>query len=110
MFANGPGDQGSIPDQAIPKIQKMVFDTSLPNTQHYKVCIKGKVKQSKERNSTLSLHLNVVTIEKGAFGSPSTTITNFIYLYLYEKDLALNNLPWLICHKTKPIKFAKFPK
>ena len=26
-----------------------------------------------------------------------------IYLvYTYKKDLALNNLPWLICHKTKP--------
>ena len=21
---------------------------------------------------------------------------------MYEKDLALNNLQWLICHKTKP--------
>ena len=21
---------------------------------------------------------------------------------MYEPDLALNNLPWLICHKTKP--------
>ena len=26
-----------------------------------------------------------------------------IYLiYTYKKDLALNNLQWLICHKTKP--------
>ena len=26
-----------------------------------------------------------------------------IYLiYMYEKDLALNNLQWLICHKTQP--------
>ena len=26
-----------------------------------------------------------------------------IYLiYMYKKDLALNNLQWLICHKTKP--------
>ena len=29
--------------------------------------------------------------------------TNHIYLiYTYKKDLALNNLKWLICHKTKP--------
>ena len=33
--------------------QKMVLDTSLLNTQHYKVHIKGKVEQSKERSSTL---------------------------------------------------------
>ena len=32
---------------------KMVLDTSLLNTQHYKVRIKGKVEQSKERSSTL---------------------------------------------------------
>ena len=26
-----------------------------------------------------------------------------IYLiYMYKKDLALNDLQWLICHKTKP--------
>ena len=26
-----------------------------------------------------------------------------IYLiYMYEKDLVLNNLLWLICHKTQP--------
>ena len=23
-------------------------------------------------------------------------------LYMYKEDLALNNLQWLICHKTKP--------
>ena len=27
---------------------------------------------------------------------------NHIYLiYMYKEDLALNNLQWLICHKTK---------
>ena len=43
VFANGPGDLGSIPDQVIPKTQKTVLDASLLNTQHYKVRIKGKV-------------------------------------------------------------------
>ena len=33
------------------RIKKMVLVTSLLNTQHYKVCIKGKVEQSKERRS-----------------------------------------------------------
>ena len=29
-----------------------------------------------------------------------------IYLiYMYEKDLALNNLQWFIYHKNKPIEF-----
>ncbi len=53
VFANGPGDLGSIPGRIIPKILKMVLDTSLLNTQHYKVCIEGKVEQSRERSSAL---------------------------------------------------------
>ena len=52
VFTNGPGDCGSIPGLVIPKTQKMVLDTSLLNTHHYKVCIKGKLKQSKEWSST----------------------------------------------------------
>ena len=51
VFANGPGDLGSI--RVIPKTQKMVLDATLLNTQHYKVRIKGKVDQSRERSSTL---------------------------------------------------------
>ena len=53
VFANGPGDLGLIPGRVIPKTQKMVLDASLLNTQHYKVRIKGKVEQSRERSSTL---------------------------------------------------------
>ena len=47
-FANGLGDLGSIPGHIIPKTQKVVLDTSLLNTQHYKVRIKGKEEQGKE--------------------------------------------------------------
>ena len=62
----------------------MVLDASLLNTQHYKVRIKGrKEEQSRERSSALPLHLCVVVIEKGAFGSPSTTVTNFTYIYTH---------------------------
>ena len=51
VFANGPGDPCSIPGRVIPKTQKMVLGAALLNTQHYKVRIKGKVEQSKERSS-----------------------------------------------------------
>ena len=51
----------------------MVLDTSLLNTQHYKVHIKDKVEQSIERSSALS---GVVAIENGAFGSPSTPVAS----------------------------------
>ena len=48
VFANSPGDLGSIPGRVIPKTQKMVLDASLLNTQHYKVRIKGEVEPSRE--------------------------------------------------------------
>ena len=53
VFANGLGDLGSIAGRVIPKTQKMVLDATLLNTQHYKVKIKGKVEQSRERSSAL---------------------------------------------------------
>ena len=53
VFANGPGDQGSIPGRVIPKTQKMVLDATLLNTKHYMVSIKGKVEQSTEWSSAL---------------------------------------------------------
>ncbi len=49
VFANGPGDQGSIFGRVIPKTQKMVLDAAV----HYKVRIKDKVKQSREWSSAL---------------------------------------------------------
>ena len=53
FIANYPGDLGSILGHIIPKTLKMILDTSLLNTQQYKVRIKGKVEQSRERSSAL---------------------------------------------------------
>ena len=53
VFANDLGDLGSIPGRIIPKTLKMLLDTSLLNSQQYKVRIKGKVDQSRERSSAL---------------------------------------------------------
>ena len=53
VFINRLGDLGSIEGRFIPQIFKMVLDTSLISTQQYKVPIKGKVEQSRERSSTL---------------------------------------------------------
>ena len=55
----------------------MVLDTALLNTQEYKVRIKGKVEQSRERSSALYTE---VAFEKGAFWSLSTTVANFTYV------------------------------
>ena len=83
VFTNSEGDQGSIPCRVISKTQKMVLDAALLNTQHYKVRIKGKVEKYRERSSALPLHLHVVANEKGAFGTPSTTVANFTFFYIH---------------------------
>ena len=88
MFANGQGDLASIPGRVIPMTLKMVLDTSLLNTQHYKVRIKGKVEQSGE---STPVHLAVVAIEKGAFWSPSTTVANFTFTLKVVLDTSLLN-------------------
>ena len=48
IFANWPGDRGSIPGRFILKTQKIVLDATLLNAQYYKVGIKSKVEQSRE--------------------------------------------------------------
>ena len=53
VFANGQADLGSIPGRVIPTTLKTVLDTSLLNSQQYKVRIKGKVEKSRERCSAL---------------------------------------------------------
>ena len=53
VFADGSEELGSIPGRVIPKSLKMALDTPLLKTQQYKVHIKGKVEQSRERSSAL---------------------------------------------------------
>ena len=53
VFANDSGDLSSIPVCIIPKTLKIVLDTSWLNTGLYKVHIKGKMEQSKERSCAL---------------------------------------------------------
>ena len=79
----------------------MLLDTALLNTQHYKVGIKGKVKETKRMELGPPLNLGVVAIEKGLFGSPSTTVTNFIYIYIYiyKQDLVLSKPQGSTCHR-----------
>ena len=58
VFTNDQGDWGSVTGWVIPKIFKMVLDTSLLNTQHYNIHIKGKVEQSRGMSSAL-LYISV---------------------------------------------------
>ena len=86
VFANGPRDGVSILGRVIPKTQKIVIDATLLNTQHNQVRIKGKVEQSGKQSGALPLHLSVVVIEKGNFGSPSTMVANFALIIFLYKD------------------------
>ena len=60
----------------------MVLDTSLVNTQQYKVHIKGKVEQSRERSSALSYTSGVVAIEKVSLLVALVYGHQFIYIYI----------------------------
>ena len=86
VFANGPGDRGPIPGRVIPKTQIMVLDAALVNTQSYKVVIKDKVERSREWSDAF-LYTSVVAIEKGAFGSPLTTVAKFTIIDLIDEEL-----------------------
>ena len=78
VFTKGPRDQGSILGRFLPNTQKMVLDTSLLHTQHCKILIKGKVKQSRERSNAVPY--TSVAIEKGASGhSRLWSPTTFLY-------------------------------
>ena len=61
---NGLGDWGSIPGGVIPKTKQMVLSAALLSTQHYKMRIKGKVEQSRERSCAL-LYTSVWELLKG---------------------------------------------
>ena len=91
VFANGPGDQGSIPGQVIPKTQKMVLDAPLLNTQHYKVRIKGKVEQSREGVAPSPTPW-CSSYRKGSLRVTLDYGRQLYFLLMYKEDLALNNL------------------
>ena len=70
MFANDPGDLGSIPGRVIPKTLKMVLDNSLLNIQQYEVRIEGEVEQSREKRSS--------SYRKVSYGRQL-----YLYIYIY---------------------------
>ena len=79
-------DLGSIPGHVIPKTLKMVLDTSLLNTQQYKV---SRVKWSNPGKGVKPYPTPrfLIAIENGAFWSPSTTVANFTYNDQYRCGL-----------------------
>ena len=76
VFANGPGDLGSILGRVIPKTLKMVLDASLLNTQHYKVRVKWRIPG---KGVAPFPTLWCSSYRKRAFGLRSTMVANFTY-------------------------------
>ena len=66
----------------------MLHDSSELNTQHYKGTDQGLVKQSRKKKiKPPPLQFCVVAIEKGVFGSPSTTVGQFTHTtYVQHPD------------------------
>ena len=77
----------------------MVLDTYLFNTLYYKVYIKGKVEQAREKSSA-PLHIGVVAIEMGAYWSPSTKGRQLCFYYLYLSYNIKTELLGLKCWTT----------
>ena len=82
------GRSGFNPRSSQSENSKMVLDTALLNTQHYKVNIKGKVEQSREWSYD-PLRFGVVAIKKGAFGSTSTKVGQLYFMRSYLHFFAL---------------------
>ena len=102
VFANDPGDLGSIPGRVIPKTQKMVLDASLLSTQHYKVQIKGKVEQSRKGVAPSPTHW----CSSYRKGSLRVTLDYgrqlYLYIYIYmEVNKEINLTEWRKVEKTK---------
>ena len=90
LFANGLGDWGSIPGRFILKIQKMVIDASLLNTQHFKVWIKGKW-SNPEKGVAPSPTPQYCSYWKGSFWvtfkyGRQAYIYIYIYIYICKYD------------------------
>ena len=83
VFANVPRDQDSIPGRIIPKTLKMVLDSSLLNTQQYKVWIKGKVEPSRERSSALPFRKGSLRVALNNRRQLYLYIYVYIYIYIY---------------------------
>ena len=84
-FTNSLGELDSIPGQVIPKTQKIVFDNSLLSTQHYIVWIKGKWNNP---GKGVMPSPTPEIIEKRAFKSPLTLISQLTDIFIYFSYLS----------------------
>ena len=99
--SNGLGDWGSISGRVIQKTQKMVFDATLLNTQHYKAWDQGVHRAIQGKGYPLPTPW-CCSPWKGAFRLLSVIVANFTS-YIYEQDLVLNG--WYAIQPNQPTNF-----
>ena len=82
IYRNGPDDRGSIPSRVIPKTQKLYL---MPSCLTHGIIRYGSRVSWVIRGKELSLflHLSIAAIEKRAFGSLLTSVSQLIYIYIY---------------------------
>ena len=84
VFADDPGDRGSLPGRVIPKTQKWYLTP--PCLTLSIIRYGSRLKSSNSgKESYLFLHLSVVAMEKGAFRSSSTKVANFTYIHIFMR-------------------------
>ena len=78
VLANAPGDRGSTPGRVIPKTQKwyLILPCLILSIIRYRSRRSGAIQGNELRPN---LQVGVVTIEKEAFWSPSTTVGQLTY-------------------------------
>ena len=91
VFANGPGDHGSILSRVIPKTQKMVLDAASLNTQHYMVKIKGKEVSSRESSRALPYTSVWWLLKRGPSGHPRLRSPTTLYGLTYPRVFCSND-------------------
>ena len=93
IFAKGPGNRGSIPGRIIVRTQNMVLDASLLSTQHYKVRIKGKLRNPRKREAPSSTTRCCRYVKRKPLGRPELQSANiYIYIYIYTHMYIINIL------------------
>ena len=96
MFANGPGDRGSIQVKSYQRLKKKWY-LMPPCLALSIIRYRSRVKWSNPGNGVVpSLHLSVVAIEKGAFGSSLTKVANFTFLLIPHNEVYYSSIIVLI--------------
>ena len=81
VFANGLGDQGSIPGRVT--LKKMVLNAALLNTCHYKVWIKGKVEQFRKWSSASPNNSVFELLKRSLWVALNYGCQLYLYIYIY---------------------------